>query len=456
MISAALLVFLLATPPAQEEKPLLTQDELLEMIREAIPAVERAAGMKFRRGVWAKLSTRKEVQRELAEELRPQMAVLEPGAEGEDARSLARQYAWLYGEILIAKFAWKSGTIHIVPETIAAVAEALEQPGLRDRKVLRVIVTHELVHALDAQHFDIFRSFGRAKTATELEIRNALAEGHAQHVTRKVFEAAGDLASYEVYERSILADPPHLDEGQRYLASIMAASTKLAYVDGRAFFDALEKTGKPTYVQDVFRKPPATKAVLLKPERYYDPGKAGAEFDPGPSFDAFAKDFGAEWIQRALELDATTIRATFGDFLPKEEVEAALESIVQANLVILNPKREPQSKLVAAALLRMKDAPAAKKFVETGVRLSRAKDARMTSGALKVVKADYGKLALPEEIDHVLVRKWIEVQGQQVPVINVLGCLREFEFEIVLSNEEADDARLKAMVERLLEPLRKK
>ena len=452
MLTAALLLLLQAAPD-QETKDLLTQDELLEMVREAIPAVERASGLKFRRGVWAKISTRKEVQRELAEELRPQMAVLEPGAEGEDARSLAQQYAWLYGEIMLAKFAWKTGTIHIVPETIEAMAKALEQPGLRDRKVLRVIVTHELVHALDGQHFDIFRSFGRVKSATELEIRNALSEGHAQHVTRKVFETAGDLASYEAYEKAILAEPPHLSEEQRYLASIMAASTKLAYVDGRVFFDALEKSGRATYVQDVFRKPPTSKSVLLKPERYYNPAAAGGEFDPAPSFEAFAKEFGAEWTQRALELDTPTIRATFGDFLPKEEVEAALEAIVQANLVILNPKAAPQSKLVAAAVLRMKDAPAAKRFVEAGVKLSKAKDARMTSGALKIVKADYGKLALPDEIDHVYIRKQIEFQGQEVVVINVLGSVRDFEFEIVLSNEDADEARVKAMVESLLKPL---
>src|SRR5688572_31961337 len=121
------------------------------MVREAIPAVERATGKKFKEPVWARLSTRAEVQRALSQELLGQMRILDPQAAGDGVRASADRLAWVYGAIVIAKYAWKSGTIHVVPGTLSRMAKTLERPDLLDPKVLRVIVTDEVVHALDHQ-----------------------------------------------------------------------------------------------------------------------------------------------------------------------------------------------------------------------------------------------------------------------------------------------------------------
>lgn len=449
------LLLLLANLAVQEEKPLFTQDDLLEILREAIPAVERATGRKFREPVWIRVSTRKEVERALADELVPQMAVLEPEADPGQAPESARKYATLYGEILIAKYAWKHGTIHLVPETFHKLAKVLEQPSLLDRAVLRVIVTHELVHALDAQEFGLFKSLGDVKSVTELEIRNALSEGHAQHVARRVFEATGELAAFEAYEKVILAGPPSLGETERYLAGVMTASLRLAYLDGRAFFDALRKSGPPTYVEDVFRNPPASKNVILKPERYYG-GKDAADFDPTAAFDAFAGELGDEWNRRTQELDHATLRATFGEMIPADEVDAVLKGIEQGHILVLTPKKPPNSRMVAVAVLRGKDAEAAAKAREASVKLAKAKDKKFAGGPIKIAKADYGALAGIEGIDHVLFRKTLEVGEQSLTISSVIGSAGAFEFEILFNNEEADDARLASLVRRLAEALRAK
>ena len=449
------LLLLLLQAPAQEEKPLVTDDELLEIVREAIPAVERATGVKFRIPVWARVSSRGDVERTLVEEFIPQMRILEPSAGPEEAPKLAQRYAKLYGSILIAKYAWKKGVIHIVPESFRTLAKTLERPALLDRNVLRVIVTHELVHALDYQEYDLLRDLSAAKTLADLEIRNAISEGHAQHVTRRVFDAAGELAAFETYEQCILAGPPSLGEAERYLASVMTASLKLAYVDGRAFFDALEKTGRKTYVQDVFRNPPARKNVILRPEEFYNP-KPESTFNPAAAFEPFGKEFGPEWSRRVQELDQATLKATFGSFIEAKDVEAALKGILEGHALVLNPKADPQGKLVAVALVRTESAEAAKRIFEASVQVSKAKDKRFTGTPFKITKAEYGALALPGEIPNVLIRKRIAVQDRELAVTSVVGLAGDFEFELVLSNEEADDARLRALVAKLLEGLRGK
>ncbi|HZN61698.1 MAG TPA: hypothetical protein VFC90_04775 [Planctomycetota bacterium] len=454
MIVPALLLLLVAVR-IQEAKPLLTDDELLEMVREAIPAVEKATGVRFKAPVWVRISARAEVERDLAEELIPQMRLLEPGSDPKDAPEHAKHLARIYGEILIAKYAWKKGTIHVVPATLRKLAAALEQPALLERDVLRVIVTHELVHALDYEEYDVLRDFTSAKTPGDLEIRNALSEGHAQHVTRRVFEAAGKLAAFEMYEKSILARPPRLlGEAEQYLASLMTASLKMAYVDGRAFFDALEKTGRKTYVQDAFRNPPASKNGILQPERFYDV-RIEPAFDPGPAFEAFGKDFGPEWTRRTEELDQGELRTTFGTFVDAKEVEAALKTVLDAHAFILNPKRAPQSKVVAAVVLRLESAAAATKLLELSVRLSKEKDKKFTGDPFKITKADYGTLALPGGNPNVLIRKSIRYQGQDVALTSIVGTAGAFEFEVVVSNEEAGDERIQALVGKLLEGLPK-
>ena len=425
------------------------------MVREAIPAVEKATGKKFKEPVWARISTRPEMQRALSLELLPQMRILEPQAQGENARMAAERTAQVYGAIVIAKYAWKSGVIHVVPGTLGRMAKALERPELLQRQVIRVIVTHELVHALDHQEYGFFGDFADAKSVADLEIRNALAEGHAQHVTRKVMESAGDVAAFETYEQVILAGPPSLGEGERYLASVMSSSLRFAYLDGRAFFDALEKSGRKTYVEDAFKNPPLKKNTLLKPETFYGGGKEAA-FNPAPAFDAAGKDYGEDWSRRTVEVDIGALRAAFGNFIDKEKVDAALKDVLDGQACILNPKDEPQSKFVAFAVLQTRDAAAARRIFDLSIELSKAKDQKLKEGRIRITKAEYAELPTPPGPPAALIRKTTSVQGQEVSAVSVLGTANEYEFEIIMTNEEIDDAQVKAIVERLVAALRQK
>jgi hypothetical protein len=252
---AALL--LLAPALRSQEGPLeLPEARLRDLVREAREAVERAAGRTFRAPPSVKLSTRAEVEAVLEAELEPQLAALRADASPEERKRLAAGMARAYGRFLVGKFAWKDKVVHLMPGTLARLAEDLGRPEVNDLRLLKVVLVHELVHALDEQEHGLPSRAAQVKSPEEMEILNALVEGHAQHETRKVFEAAGRPQDFEAYERLILAGPEGLGEGERFLAEVMSQSLRFAYLDGKAFFDGLAKTGRKTYVADAFARPP--------------------------------------------------------------------------------------------------------------------------------------------------------------------------------------------------------
>lgn len=433
-----------------QAEPLLDDARLRELLRKAVPAVEQATGLKFKEAPLAKISTRDEVEKVLADELLDQMKILAPEATPEEAADNARRTARSFGDLLIGKYAWKARTIHIMPDTLEKMSKLLSKPEMRDLRFLRVILTHELVHALDQQEFGAMSNLGKARTPADLEILNALVEGHAQHVTRGLYLKAGELADFEAYEHLILAGPESMGQGEKYLAQILTASLRLAYVDGRQFFDGLEKLGKPTYVADVFRSPPATKSALFKPERFYAPKEALPAFDTGPAFDAMAVDFGDGWIKTRADVDEGMIRAAFGDFVPKEDVDAALKGMVECKALVLQPKAAPQSKMVILSLVRAVDAESARRLRDVSLALSKAKDVRLAEGDLRITKAAYSTLKLEDCPGHSFSRKTVVYLDQTIEVASLVGDIGSVQFEIILSGEARDDAAILAMAARVI------
>lgn len=435
--------------------PLIDDAKLRELVEKAVPAVERAAGLRFKEAPLVRISTRAEVEKALVEELIPQMKVLAPEATPDEAREAARQAARTHGEILIGKFAWKDRVVHVIPSTLERLAEKLSRPEIRDVRTLRVVITHELVHALDQQAFDAIRRLGQVKTSTELEILNALIEGHAQHVTRLIYEKAGELADFEAFEKLILAGPASMSEGEKYFAEILTASVRFAYIDGRSFFDVLSKSGRPGYVADAFATPPATKNEIHRPEGFYEPKKAVAAFDPAPAFDAVADRIGREWSRSSSDVDAGMLRVAFGDFVEKKDVDAALKGLIDAKALVMQPKAAPGSRMLIVSLVRASDAEAARRLRDLSVALSKAKDGRMKEGAIRISASAYSTLKLEASPGNTFARKTIVFQGQDITVASLIGDVGAIQYELVFSGEAPDDEAMRDLGERLSKALPK-
>lgn len=141
--------------------------------------------------------------------------------------------------------------------------------GSRLTPFVRQVLVHELVHALDDQHFDLDPSFLDDEAALAFE---ALVEGDAVVVESRY------LASLPEGERRAAAaeeDAMFGDTGRR-IPAIVAELGAFPYRDGPRLVTALLAAGGPGRLDSAFRSPPVSSAEVLHPERFLDgPGRAG-------------------------------------------------------------------------------------------------------------------------------------------------------------------------------------
>jgi hypothetical protein len=133
---------------------------------------------------------------------------------------------------------------------------------------VRQVLVHELVHALEDQHFDLDPSFVDDEAALAFE---ALVEGDAVVVESRY------LASLPEGERKAAAaeeDAMFGDAGGR-IPPIVAELGAFPYRDGPRLVAALLAAGGPGRLDSAFRSPPVSSAEVLHPERFLDgPGRA--------------------------------------------------------------------------------------------------------------------------------------------------------------------------------------
>ena len=141
--------------------------------------------------------------------------------------------------------------------------------GTRLTPFVRQVLVHELVHALDDQHFDLDPSFVDDEAAIAFE---ALVEGDAVVVESRY------LASLPEAERRAAAaeeDAAFGGAGSR-IPDIVAELGAFPYRDGPRLVAALLAAGGPGRLDAAFRSPPVSSAEVLHPERFLDgPGRAG-------------------------------------------------------------------------------------------------------------------------------------------------------------------------------------
>jgi hypothetical protein len=157
-------------------------------------------------------------------------------------------------------------------EAIVLVSDS-ETPDMDGERTL----AHELVHALQDQHFDLPAAASRTRDAHNG--RNGLVEGDASAVEAEYLDRCGDTWSClpseneqtggndsDGGEDSESDDSPSINLGVYVLSYF-------PYSDGPGFVEYLRDGDDWSRVNDAFENPPASSAAVISPERY-------PEFEP--------------------------------------------------------------------------------------------------------------------------------------------------------------------------------
>lgn len=135
------------------------------------------------------------------------------------------------------------------------------------------LLTHEFVHALQDQHFDLLKLLDvRPYDFDRTEAVFALVEGDAMNVQRRL--EAGDAAAWA--RRSVEEIGRQEDErfdGYRkgigaLFPPLLTETFIFRYRDGARFVEAMRRSRPALSVDDLFRRPPVSSEQILHPEKY--------------------------------------------------------------------------------------------------------------------------------------------------------------------------------------------
>jgi len=148
-----------------------------------------------------------------------------------------------------------------------------------DKQVLLVdktddssLLTHEFVHALQDQHFDLMRLLVvRPYSFDRTEAVFACIEGDAMSVQRRAEEG-------DAYSRRSLDDIERQEserftvyraEAGRLFPPLLVETFIFRYRDGTRFVESVRRRGGTRAVDELFRHPPASSEQILHPEKYF-------------------------------------------------------------------------------------------------------------------------------------------------------------------------------------------
>jgi hypothetical protein len=175
-----------------------------------------------------------------------------------------------------------------------------------------VTLWHELVHALQDQHYDLAKlTEFQVDGGDRVSAVHALAEGDATSAMLDAMLAPQGGTALEVPEGLFQAQSI-LGSAMVEAPSIMVRSLVAPYMDGLAFVNALRRRGGFPAVDGAWREPPSTTEQLLHPEKYWArEAPVSVSLPPGPKH-------------------APTLTERFHDVMGEQTVRLLLEEFLPA------------------------------------------------------------------------------------------------------------------------------
>jgi hypothetical protein len=268
-------------------------------------------------------------------------------------------------------------------------------------------------------------------------------EGHAQFVARRICEARGWSAGFEIYSSSIGALPVQADQGagMQLLLKVVSATVSASYVQGERFFLAIEKASGKEAVSRAFAEPPQDMQVVYNPEWFLDPSKrppVTVDFDAAIA-EAKASFPPESWNCTLLTLNPEQLRVATA-VIPAADAEAMLAGLVANRLMMFTPKDMGAPKQIAFVVYELRSVEAATLFVAGEELVMRAKDDLMKTGSVRIASAEY--VPLDEEgIIGVLARE-VQIGNETSAVVTLCASRGRMAIETMFNGKEIGDEHI--------------
>jgi hypothetical protein len=242
-------------PPADDP---VTEDELRALVDELQDYVAEVRGLEFLRPVEVELAADEAFEARLLEKFDEDVEDLEKVEVFYRALGLLDPRRSLVDEL---RAIYAAGVLGFYdPETDELVVR-----GTALTPYVRKTIVHELVHALDDQHFELHREEYDDRKDEIATGFTALVEGNARRIEQQwLREQPEDVRAEAQAEERAFADGIDVDAFPEILLFVIAAPYEL----GEVFVRALLAEGGERAVDAAFADPPTTSEQVLFPPRY--------------------------------------------------------------------------------------------------------------------------------------------------------------------------------------------
>lgn len=261
-----------ADPPAESE-PAFTAEQVAAWIAEMTPIIERAAGRPFLRAPKVKIVTRAAFAAALSRDLIAQQdTARKSGTQpAGDLTAIAKRLSIT----LATRYVAADKTVYLPASAVKPLLSRLNVPDDLFEPVVKLMLIHELAHALQDQHLDTGRMIAAAPDSGHLWTIKQLLEAHAVLVQRLT---AGRLGLNPARGSARRLIPPRATP--ELLASLPAAQRSLlnyhhlAHGGAERAMAAHYRGGDSGKLWELLRNPPE---ILFKPQ-----ANAGRPLDQRP------------------------------------------------------------------------------------------------------------------------------------------------------------------------------
>ncbi|HEV2705545.1 MAG TPA: hypothetical protein VGV59_06445 [Pyrinomonadaceae bacterium] len=135
------------------------------------------------------------------------------------------------------------------------------------------LLTHEFVHALQDQHFDLLKMLdARPYNFDRTEAMFALVEGDAMNVQRRLEAGSASVWARRTVEEIARQEDERFGLYRRGVGALfpplLTETFIFRYRDGARFVEAVRRSRPGASVDELFRRPPASSEQVLHPEKY--------------------------------------------------------------------------------------------------------------------------------------------------------------------------------------------
>jgi len=343
-------------------EPAYSPEEAEAMMNELLPLVEQAAGRTFHAPPAYVLADTATVSEALAVDLAPQLQVLGQGLSPEDAADVAQKRADAMAPMLLGKWGFQDQKIFLLPRRVEPVLSLLGLEKEYEQAIVKLVVAHELVHALQDQEVELAERFARTSDTDAAAAFNALIEGHAVFVADQVGRQLGLTPDeIEATNRLLAGDVSLGDPMVDMLGQMAGAVYEQIYLGGAKFSAYHHEQGGTERLWEIFEAPPSSTAMIARPESY----ATGAEENPDLSqaLQGLESLLGeGPWTVQHVDVGNVQLASVYGA-MEATDREKILDQVVQTQALVAS-KPDNRNQMGSISLIRLRDAEFAGDYIQ--------------------------------------------------------------------------------------------